>query len=505
MLRALEPRAGAIAVLVVTLLASVCAAQNYTDYQERPDLPGVEAIDELIAAYNDPTPEHLARVMSDWFSGEFAEMPSEVHQSAFQSWRRTNGDLEYVAVRTYLPAQPERLVVILRSDLLDSYRAFVLPYAPDGTFESISLVPARPPSYLPPRDPMQFDQAVGALDDLITRLDDAGVFSGTIIVTKDGRRVLERACGEASIRYGVPNTMDTKFNIGSMNKMITAVAIAQLVERGKLSFTDTVGKHLPDYPNQRVRDEVRIEHLLTHTSGLGSHFNETFITSSKTMYRDIDDQIELFAQDELMFSPGEGESYSNGGFLVLGKIVESASGMSYYDYVREYIYKPAGMTNSDCYDMDIPVKNLASGYTSSPMGGMPEDGARWLEESNGLRENIFMHSIKGGPAGGGFSTTPDLIAFAEALRNGTLVSEEMYGTLTTAKRELGANSYGYGFSVFEAPNVGKVVGHSGGFPGINAELRIFEDQGVVIAVATNVNDGATLVSSRFREMLMSGY
>lgn len=297
--------------------------------------------------------------------------------------------------------------------------------------------------------------------------------------------------------------MDTKFNLGSMNKMFTAVAIAQLEERGLLSYDDVVGTHLPEYGNVAVRDTVRIRHLLTHTSGMGNHFTREFIEASKLMYRETEDYVDLFEEDELRFEPGSDWSYSNAGFYVLGLIVEAASGQSYYDYVREHIYAPAGMANSDSYDMDIPIKNLAIGYTRETFGDTSgDDGARWMAETNGLRNNLFMHSIKGGPAGGGFSTTPDLIRFATALTGGRLVSPATLEVLTTPKPA--SPNYGYGFSVEDHGHLGRVYGHSGGFPGINGMLDIYADKGLVLAVLANVDGGAGLIGGRFMEMIESG-
>jgi CubicO group peptidase (beta-lactamase class C family) len=477
---------------------------SYTDHREPPDLPGVGRIPAVIEAFNSGDAAAVDACIREHFAGRFAEIPASQHANVWGGTLAQWGPVAFEAVRVYEPVR-EDLVVILRAPVIEAWRAIVLPVNDEGRFTGMQMAPARPPSYLEPDEPLSIDEATTSLDALIDRLAERDMFSGTVIITKDGRPILERAVGLASRRFDVPNRMDTKFNLGSMNKMITAVAIAQLVENGALSFDDTVGEHLPDYPNEAVRDTVQIRHLLSHTSGMGNHFTQEFIEASKAMYRDFRDYLPLFVDEELAFEPGTDWAYSNAGFFVLGMLVEAASGQSYYDYVRAHIYEPAGMTGTDAYDMDIPIRNLAIGYTRQAVGDTSrDDGARWGDETNGLRNNYFMHSIKGGPAGGGFSTTPDLIRFAEALQGGALVSPSMLETLTTAKPDLSSPGYGYGFSVENHGHLGPVYGHGGGFPGINGMLDIYPEQGLVVTVLSNLDGGASLVAGRFMEMIEFG-
>src|SRR5262249_38682917 len=210
-----------------------------------------------------------------------------------------------------------------------------------------------------------------------------------------------------------PNRIDTKFNLGSMNKMFTAVAIAQLAEQGKLDFSDTISKHWPDYPNKEAAEKITIHHLLTHTSGLADYFGNDFMKASRDRFRKIDDYLPLFANKPLQFEPGKRFRYSNAGFMVLGGIVQRVSGQDYFDYVREPICKPATMINRACYSVDQETPKLAVGYTHGGPGG---------GRSKEWKNNVFLHVIKGGPAGGGYSTVEALVAFATALRNHKLLS-----------------------------------------------------------------------------------
>lgn len=208
-------------------------------------------------------------------------------------------------------------------------------------------------------------QLLEKVESFVTRLASEDKFSGALLVAKENVPILKKAYGLASKGYNVPNRFDTKFNLGSMNKMFTGVAIAQLALVGKLSFSDTVGKLLPDYPNKQVAQKVTVHHLLTHTSGMGNYFNDKFSNSSRQKFREVRDYFPLFVDEPLQFEPGSGFRYSNSGFMVLGAIIEQVSGQDYFDYIRDHVYKPALMSNSDSYELDRDIPNLAIGYTHS--------------------------------------------------------------------------------------------------------------------------------------------
>ncbi len=318
-----------------------------------------------------------------------------------------------------------------------------------------------------------------------------GRFSGTALIAHDGHVIFEGAWGLAHRRCGVPNDVDTRFNLGSMNKMFTAVAVAQLVEAGRIGWDDVVGTHLPDYPNPQVRDSVTVRHLLTHTSGMGTHFTEEFLLASKLEYREPADYLPLFVDEPLAFSPGTRFSYSNAGFFVLGMIIEAVSAETYFDYIREHVYRPAGMLATDSYESDGTDPNLAVGY---------------YEDEGHLRENTLLHSVKGTPAGGGYSTVGDLARFANALVGGRLVSSETLDLMTAWTSDRGARAgiargYGYGFTLRRTADGLLSFGHAGGFPGINGVLDIYPDAGYTVATLANMDGGAEKVAARIRGTL----
>jgi CubicO group peptidase (beta-lactamase class C family) len=320
-------------------------------------------------------------------------------------------------------------------------------------------------------------------------------FSGAVLVMKGDQPIFKKAYGLASKGYQIPNRIDSKFNLGSMNKMFTAVAVAELAEQGKLNFSDTIAKHWPDYPNKEAAEKITIHHLLTHTSGLADYFTNEFMKSSRDRFRKIDDYLPLFVNKPLQFEPGKRFRYSNAGFMVLGGIIEHVSGQNYFDYVREHIYKPAGMVNSDCYSLDENIPNLAIGYTHMGPGGSGR--------SKEWKNNLFLHVIKGGPAGGGYSTVEDLVAFATALRNHKLLSAKSTENLWTGKVDTGrsAGKYAYGF-FDEKVNGKRIVGHGGGFPGINSKLDIYLDSDYTVAVMSNYDPpAAERISEKIRKLI----
>ncbi|HWA92798.1 MAG TPA: serine hydrolase [Rhizomicrobium sp.] len=297
-------------------------------------------------------------------------------------------------------------------------------------------------------------------------------FSGVVLIAKDGKPVFQQAYGLANVADGVANTTATKFNMASMGKMFTAVAVLQLVEAGKIaSLQDKVGKYLPDYPNAAVREQVTIEELLTHTSGMGN-FWEQLAGKAKDRYVAIADYVPLFADEKLQFEPGKGFAYSNNGYTVLGLIVEAVSGKSYFDYVRDNIYRPCGMTDTDAYELDKPVAHMATGYSRSP--SVPHQ----------LVSNIYVLPYKGSSAGGSYTTASDLLKFANALLSFRLLNRQDTETLTSGKANYGARRYAYGFTE-DTANGHRLIGHGGGNAGIADELMMFTDLGYTAVILTN--------------------
>jgi len=306
-------------------------------------------------------------------------------------------------------------------------------------------------------------------------------FSGAILIGRGDTVLFERAYGFADREGHIANISDTKFRLGSMNKMFTAVAIAQLAETGKLAFSDSLAKHVPDYPNKELATRVTIDQLLTHTAGTGDIFGPEYV-KNRGRLRNLSDYVAVYGSRGLEFEPGSRWSYSNYGFVLLGVIIERASGQSYYDYVREHVYRPAGMSSSDSFPEGTMVPGLAIGYM--------KDGTGWKPNTDTL-------PLRGNSAGGGHSTVGDLWRFSRALRGYKLLNAPDTELVTTGKVEMGPRAkYGYGFGDIDENGV-RSLGHNGGAPGMNAELKIYPRSGYVVAVLANLDPPAATEIANF--------
>ena len=444
---------------------------------------------ELLRVINTRDTAALHRFVDEHFvtSGPDAR-PAAERAARLAALTSELGQLELRSVET---STANEVAAVVRGERTEEWLRFtlVLDETPAQRIRALRIAPTPGPDA--PTAQLSDADIVAQIKGYVERLASRDAFSGTVLLARAGKPLYRAAFGEANKDFGVRNTVDTKFNLGSMNKMFTAVAVLQLSEKGKLSLDDTLGKFLPaGAMRPEVLAKVRVKHLLSHTSGLGSYFTEEWDGMSRARFRTVDDWMTLVKPESLAFEPGTRWSYSNTGMLVLGKVIEVASGQDYFAYVREHIYRPAGMTNSDAYELDRVNSNLAVGYEPE----RTPDGVQY-------RNNIFQHVIRGGPAGGGYSTVDDLTRFAEALKGGRLVSDASVRLLTTPKPEIGSPNYGFGFIIDEG---GKVVGHSGGFPGINSQLDIYVGEEYTFTVMANYGGAAQRVAQKARTLLLAG-
>ncbi|HYN01305.1 MAG TPA: serine hydrolase domain-containing protein [Vicinamibacteria bacterium] len=487
--------AGAIGVAILLLaMVSAFAQPAPADYTDDTALPAGrrgERIRQVLDAVNLGDRARIEALVKDAFGGPFREIPLEDHLGALGGLHDSSRGLDFYGVRRYADGgPPDRVVVIARNRLTQGWQGLSLTFdgTPEERITGLQIQPARPPKGIPPLPPLTAEQAKAELGAFLDRLAEAGAFSGTALLAKDGQVVFEGARGIADRNHGVPMRLDSKLNLGSMNKMFTAVVIGQLVDEGTLSFQDPVSKFLGGKGWTKADlSKVRVEHLLSHTSGLGSYFNDTYQRMARQLLRKVDDYKPLVAEETLAFEPGTRWQYSNTGFLLAGAVIEAVTGQDYFDVVRERVYAKAGMPTSDSYDIDLVVPNLAIGYSRERTA----IGTRW-------RANTFEHVIRGGPAGGGYSTARDLLAFAEAMRKGKLVSATTARLLWSAKPELRSPDYGYGFGV-GTDSLGPRVGHSGGFSGIASVLDIYLDSEWTLVVLSNVDGGMPPVAQKLRE------
>lgn len=301
-------------------------------------------------------------------------------------------------------------------------------------------------------------------------------FSGVILITHNEKVLLKQAVGMANISYKVPNQIDTKFNIASIGKLFTGVAVAKLVKEGKLSYDDTISKYIPsDWLNQKVSSRIQVKHLLTHTSGLGDYFSKIQKYCDIPYFRELNDYKPLLMNDTLLFNPGSRFSYSNAGLLLAGVIIESVSHESYFSYLRNNIFIPLGMSNTDGYDKDFPAPNTATGYTKVIDNGV----IKW-------NNNLYTRVMRGSPSGGIYSTADDLMKFAFAIRNHQLFSPEYQEMLVQSRPELNVPFHGYLF--FNAgAKTNRQVSHSGDGQGANCYFKMYLDSGYSYIILSNMS------------------
>ena len=292
--------------------------------------------------------------------------------------------------------------------------------------------------------------------------------SGAMLIARHGTIIFEKSWGLADRERKTPVTPQTCFRLGSANKMFTAIAVLQLVNEGKLALDGTIGRYLPDYPNAEMARKVTVRHLLNHTGGAGDIFGPEF-TARRTSLKTHADYLQLYGARAPEFEPGTKAVYSNYGMLLLGALIEKVSGASYYDYVREHIFRRAGMGDTDSLPEDQDVPNRAIGYT-------------W--QGNGWSLNTNTLPYRGTAAGGGYSTVRDLLRFADALETGTLLPKALLLKATTPQNQEGWYGFGFGLG---GEGVLRSYGHRGGAPGMNADFRVYPELGVVVVGLSNLD------------------
>jgi CubicO group peptidase (beta-lactamase class C family) len=305
----------------------------------------------------------------------------------------------------------------------------------------------------------------------------AGRFSGAVLIAKNGKPIFQRAFGFADRELHVPNTLDTRFTIGSINKLFTSVAILQLVQEGKVSLDDPLSRYLPNYPNHILATKVTVRELLTNTGGTGDIWGEAF-DQHRLELRTLADYVKLFGDRPLRFEPGSRWEYSNYGFILLGRIIEVASGESYYKYVREHIYEPAGMSSTGPDPENQPVS-----YTRNGTG-------KW----HPVKEQL---PYRGTSAGGGYSTVGDLLRFATALVQHKLLNVRLTNQATTGQvKNLYGFYDGFGFGV-QSFNGTQCFGHNGAGAGANADLEICGNSRWTVVSLANLDPPAAQQISDF--------
>jgi len=320
----------------------------------------------------------------------------------------------------------------------------------------------------------------------------AGGFSGVAMIARGDAVQIVKAYGLADRSADRRNTVETRFNLGSINKTFTAIAVAQLIQQGRLSLDDTLATCVPDYPNREAAAKITIHHLVTHRSGIAPFVRADFGDATS-----VAEMTQAVGSQPQSFEPGARQEYGNGGYVVLGRVVEVSSGQDYATYVSGRIYRPAGMTSSGSVRKGERDPSLATGYFPADAEGRPVMG--------GQTGMFGPHPPEpGNPAGGGYSTASDLLKFSRALRGGRLLDQRMTEYVLNGTFS-GQSGPKFGFALREqTTGTRRFVGSGGGAPGVNAEFR-FEPSGdyTVVVLANSSPPAATQLLSDIMDLLGS--
>ncbi len=456
-------------LFLAAALAALIAPATALAQASLPATPAGQATEAYIEALNAGDEAKAAAFIKERFP------TSPIDAAGLMGFERQTGGFELVRIEEQTPAA---LTALVRERYSDAYARLKVETDP-ATPRLIRVLGAQAiprPADIPA--PARLDDAALAKA-VAGRLALMGEdYSGVVLVARKGRPFATFAQGWADRDGKIPNSLKTRFRVGSMDKMFTAVAVLQLAQAGKLDLQAPLITYLKDYPNADWARKVTLHQLLTHTGGAGDFFGPEY-DANRDRLRTLDDYVRLLGARAPTFEPGAQWAYANYGFILLGRVVEIVSGQSYYDYAQDHIFAPAGMTGSGFEPETTPVPDRAVAYEHQAGGYAPASGLPW----------------RGTSAGGGYSTAEDFLKFATALYDGRLL-DAAHRTMMTAGQvdDPRGGKYGYGLSILNAtpnstPNSGPnatIVGHGGGAAGMNGDLRILGGGEGVVVTLSNV-------------------
>ena len=322
--------------------------------------------------------------------------------------------------------------------------------------------------------------ALRTVEALLRELEAADKFSGVMGVKQGDEELLLDAFGYASRTWNIPTTIETRFDTASITKLFTAVATLQLVEQGAFALDTSVVGYL-GLEETGISPAVTPYHLLTHTSGIaddadeeaGERYEDVFVDRPNYSVLETMDYLPQFVGKPSNFAPGEGCRYCNVTYVLLGLMIERATGSPYRSYVAEHVFAPAGMSRSGFFRMDVVEPDVAEGVE-------PFEG--------GWRRNIYSYPPVGGPDGGAHVTVGDLLRFHRAVTGGQLLGADLTAELLSPKerhsaRGAGSHLMGFGFEFeTDADDAVRSYWKEGVNVGVSGVLRHYPAQDVTVAV-----------------------
>jgi CubicO group peptidase (beta-lactamase class C family) len=313
----------------------------------------------------------------------------------------------------------------------------------------------------------------------------------SVAIVKNNRVILRRGYGLADLENQVPATADTVYRIASAAKSLTAVAAMQLAEKGKLDLDAPVQKYAPSFPAKAFRITTR--QVLAHLSGIRNYKSGEGERTNR--YESLTDALTIFKDDPLEHEPGTKYTYSTFGYTLLGVVIEGASGMSYAEYLRERVLKPAGMSHTQVDDLYEIIPNRARGYSPKVYGQFNGD---WRNAS-------LMDSSYKIPGGGLVSTAEDLARFTIAVQNAVLIKPETFEQMSKSQKTRDGRETGYGYGWYVDRREGREpdgsVWHGGVQPGFTSDLWILPSKHIAVVILTNLEGGGRLGLGRLANSL----
>lgn len=473
----------------LALSVSFCAASAIASPKAAlPDTPDGKLGAALIEHVNTHSAEQIRRWAPTILSPDMDATEQAGFVTSLAETIRDSGGVDLTDAHD----QHGMLVLTVKAHRGGRLAAFVLrgDASHPGRFAHAQMVPVDDPSLYAdwPRTAVSRDELKRLVHATLDKLVRTNDFSGCLTVAVGSEAVVDECRGLAERRFGVPIDRQTKFHIGSINKMFTAVAIAQLVEAGKLSWDDTLAQRVPEYPDHEAAEKITVWHLLHHTAGLGDFFVPEFFEQREKFVSPAD-YLDLIARQPKVSDPGKDWNYSNAGYVLLGRIIENVSRENYFDYIGRHVFAPAGMEASGFDTLDDVTPKLAVGYFRAGLFS-GEWKADWMKIP-----------LKGGPAGGGYSNNADLLRFARALRAGKLIKPVTLAKMFDDEVPAGPGGYAAGFGD-RLSHGHHIRGHAGGIEGTDANLAMVWESNADVVLTSNQGPGqAWLFAERIADLL----
>lgn len=439
----------------------------------------------FIDAVRSESKENRLSIIRDIFSSESLKDPGEERLlSLFEGLKKTLGETEYHSseiTETQLGDGTTRSIMHIftagkGSKLWNDIQLLLDPKEKGKILKLVFIAEVTEPVYLP-NGAIEQQQTIEWLNNYFAKLQNDNSFYGSIIITKGDKILLEKYAGYSNPAKNYNFDANTPVNMASGGKMFTAVAIAQLVEKGLLKFSDKIAGFFPGFEDKEKLNKITVYHLLTHTSGIAEYWTESN-NNIISNFSSPSEYLPLIYREGFLFEPESEFGYSNSNYILLGLIIEKITGLTFYEYVKKNILTPAGMNSTDYYfhgayelPLAIPLEKSTDGWKEI-----------YTTKSNS----------RGTSAGGCYTTLYDMIKFSSALKNNVLVSHKEIDNMTRDKVYglKDAIGYGYGFEISKYGKNGISYGHGGISRGVNFEYRYFPEFDITLVISCNQDNGA---------------